>query len=79
MQVSGRTSYDDGLSFMSRYGSGYGARSGTVIFHFDMTGRVSSIHAVVVRSLGPNIQFIWNAKLGGCSDFPGSKQRCKAS
>jgi hypothetical protein len=79
MKVLGRPSYDGGLRFMSSYGSGYASRSGTVIFYFDARGRVAAINAVLVRSLGPDIQYIWNDKLEGCSDFPGSKQPCKGS
>jgi hypothetical protein len=34
--------------------------------------------AVIIEAIidEPHIEYTWNAELGGCSDFPGSNDRC---
>ncbi len=50
--------------------------SGDANFTFE-DDRVVIISALVSTTEGSKtLNFIWNSKLGGCSDFPGSHKRC---
>ena len=68
-----------GLQFNGFAGKGRGW-DGRIDFKFDSNSRVYLIDAVID---GPNrhpsnMQFFWNSFVGGfCSDFPGSRKRCR--
>jgi hypothetical protein len=70
---------DDGgvLHFVSNYALRQRGGVGVVNFRFGRDGKVEGINAVVDRQHGRGARrFIWNVAEEGCSDFPGSIQRC---
>ena len=77
MNAAGRPVPNDGLHFISNYARGTKGYGGDVNFFFD-DDKVTAITGEVdgPPSAPGNIEFIWNAKLPGCSDFPGSRNRC---
>ena len=77
MGAPGRASDPGWLHFESDYDRRRGAGAGVVNFHFDAAGRVDIIEADVDRAeWAPDLQYVWNAHVGGCSDFPDSRKRC---
>jgi hypothetical protein len=77
MGVQGRPGNPGWLHFESGYDRRRGAGAGMVDFHFNADGVVDIIEADVDRKDGtPDVQYIWNAHVGGCSDFPDSRKRC---
>jgi hypothetical protein len=70
---------DDGgvLSFESNYAFRRQGYSGAVAFTLNRDGRVVVINAAVdAPHHRRGMKFVWNAAVPGCSDFPGSIQRC---
>jgi hypothetical protein len=63
----------DTLVFVSNANHG-GAGSGTLTLTFQ-DDEVVMVHAFANQP-APPLEYIWNAYLGGCSDFPGSDQKC---
>ena len=51
-----------------------GAGSGTLTLTFQ-DDQIVIVHAFANQQDRP-LEYIWNAYLGGCSDFPGSDQKC---
>ena len=71
---------DDGgaLSFESNYRFGKHGYSGSVSFTFNPNGRVGVIVAAIdAPHHRRGVKYVWNAEMPGCSDFPGSIQRCE--
>ena len=65
------------LSIGLHYLSNAKAYSGDVNFTFE-DDRVTVIDAIVSPSVeGNNLDFIWNNRLPGCSDFPDGHTRCR--
>lgn len=77
MNAPGRIIENEGLHFVSNYDRGLRGLGGDVSFSFN-NGFLSVISAQVDGPPGApsSVEFIWNAKLSGCSDFPGSKSPC---
>ena len=77
MGVTGRP-VPDGLHFLSN-NLDRGGYNGDINFKFT-DGRVDVIFGFVNQNTldgdGPKVEFIWNAHMRGCSDFPGSNLRC---
>ena len=79
MGVPGRPA-DGGLHFTGN-DTDRGAYSGGLTVTFGPDERVHVVYAIVERngsndSVGQETRFIWNADGQGCSDFPGSQDRC---
>jgi hypothetical protein len=65
------------LRFESNYAFRRRGYSGAVAFTFSPDGRVDVIDAAVdAPHQKYGMKFVWNADVPGCSDFPGSIQRC---
>jgi hypothetical protein len=65
------------LRFESNYAFRRHGYSGAVVFTFTRDGHVEVIDAAVDAPRHRfGMKFIWNAAVPGCSDFPGSIQRC---
>jgi hypothetical protein len=70
---------DDGgvLRYVSNYAMRQRGGVGVVSFRFGRDRKVMGIFAIVDRLHGQRgRKFIWNVNEAGCSDFPGSIQRC---
>jgi hypothetical protein len=70
---------DDGgvLHFVSNYALRERGGVGVVDFRFGTDRRVEAINALVEGQHGQRAtRFVWNVVEAGCSDFPGSIQRC---
>jgi hypothetical protein len=66
------------ISFLSNHAFGVGGGSGAVRFIFGANGRVTTIRASVDRrGQSGEMGFEWTSVGHQCSDFPGSRQRCK--
>jgi hypothetical protein len=67
----------EGLRFLSNASRG-GAGSGNVNVTFK-DGRVFIVDAHVdAQGLSGDLEYLWNAELGGCSDFPDSHNTCRS-
>jgi hypothetical protein len=65
------------LRFESNYAFRRRGYSGAVVYTFTRDGHVEVINAAVDAPRHRfGMKFIWNAAVPGCSDFPGSIQRC---
>jgi hypothetical protein len=65
------------LRFESNYAFRRRGYSGAVAFTFTRDERVAVINAAVDAPHHRfGMKFVWNAEVPGCSDFPGSIQRC---
>jgi hypothetical protein len=73
MKAEGRPFSPDELHFISNAKRG-DAETGILNLTF-RDDRVVIIHALIDQP-GPPLEYIWNAELGGCSDFPGSNEKC---
>jgi hypothetical protein len=70
---------DDGgvLHFISNYALREHGGVGVVDFRFGAERKVEAINAVIDAQRGQRAtRFVWNVAEPGCSDFPGSIQRC---
>ena len=77
MNAQGRIIPNDGLHFASNYERGAKGFGGDVNFYFENDRIINIVAEVDGPPGGPaNIEFIWNARVIGCSDFPGSRRRC---
>jgi len=77
MSAPGRPTAPGWLHYESHYNQRRGAGAGMMNLHFNADGRVDIIEADVDRAgWAPDIQYVWNAHVGGCSDFPDSQRRC---
>lgn len=61
------------MHFISNAGRG-GPGSGILNITF-RHGQAVAIQAFIDRPQG-HLEYIWNSELGGCSDFPGSAEKC---
>ena len=78
MGASGVLDDGDALSFESNFAFRRRGYSGAVVFTFNQSGNVDAISAAVdAPHHRRGIKFVWNAEMPGCSDFPGSIQRCE--
>jgi hypothetical protein len=79
MNAPGCLGEDGSLHFLSNFSRGEREGAGFVNVYFE-NDQVTVIYADVDRAQNapPSMEFIWNSKLGGCSDFPGSTERCKS-
>jgi hypothetical protein len=62
----------DTLHFISNYKRGQAGKTGVLNVTF-RDNKAVIIYAIIDE---PHIEYIWNAELGECSDFPGSNERC---
>ena len=78
MNAVGRKFENDTLHFISNADHGLSGWTGYINFTFE-NDRVAIIYADIDGPEGvmQNMEFIWNVRLGGCSDFPGSTKRCR--
>jgi hypothetical protein len=74
MKAEGRTVEDGETSHLHFIGNAKRGETGVMDVSFK-DGRVAIIHAFIDQPGSP-LEFIWNAELGGCSDFPGSNEKC---
>jgi hypothetical protein len=73
MKAEGRPFSPDELHFIGNAKRG-DAETGILNLTF-RDDRVVIIHALIDQP-GPPLEYIWNAELGWCSDFPGSNEKC---
>ena len=77
MGAPGSPDVGPALWFDSFYAYGQQGYGGAVAFTFSPAGHVKVINADVdAPHHGPGMKFVWNVAVPGCSDFPGSIQRC---
>jgi hypothetical protein len=77
MGAPGSPDSDGILRFESNYAFRRRGYSGAVTFTFRRDGAVDVINAAVdAPHQKAGMKFVWNAEVPGCSDFPGSIQRC---
>jgi hypothetical protein len=73
MKAEGRPFSPNELHFIGNAKRG-DAETGILNLTF-RDGRVVIIHALIDQP-GQPLEYIWNAELGGCSDFPDSNEKC---
>jgi hypothetical protein len=73
MKAEGRPFSPDELQFIGNAKRG-DAETGILNLTF-RDDRVVIIHALIDQP-GPPLEYIWNAELGWCSDFPASNEKC---
>jgi hypothetical protein len=74
MKAEGRLFEDYVVDATTIHFIGNAKRGYTGILNVSFKGdRAVIIHAIIDE---PHIEYIWNAELGGCSDFLGSNEKC---
>lgn len=77
MGASGSLDEGGALSFESNFRFRQHGFSGSVSFTFNRNNRVVVIAAAIdAPHHRRGVRYVWNAGMPGCSDFPGSIQRC---